>query len=318
MKKLLLSVAVATIVAAPIAQAGSSLTGSLRYGVDINSNDDNAFTVKNYGSRIKMAGDTAIGSNTGYGKLELRLADSRNGGVVNRTYAVGMKGDFGDLSVGVQDTAFDQATADRSWWNGANTGLVGDRNEKHGAVRYNKSFGAVSLTAGAAMQATGAEDLDLFDIALKYSGGPITVAAAMQSKEFDAVAAVAGALPTLTTAQVLPVAASAARTGSAVSVMGGYNWGSGDATLTYGVEDEDFTGTVERTALLAQFGMGDFYGFYGQSELDGAAETPTLIGVGYTQNLSDQSLIWYELFSEDADDGSDAVTALNAAFKIDF
>lgn len=301
MKKLLLSVAVATFVAAPIAQAGSSLTGSLRYGIDVDSGDETEFRLANFGSRIKMAGDTDMGNGTtGYGKLEMRLSDSRNGAVVNRTYAVGMKGSFGDVSVGVQDTALDQAHTDVTWWNGANKGGIGDRSEKHGAILYKKAFGNIGLALGAAMQA-GGEDLDVVDASVKYSSDAFSAAVGFQSKEFG------GDL-----------------TGTAVLLTGTYNFGAGSAMLTFGTEDEDFTTgaagavTTEKTGIIAQVAVGDFYGFYNQEEFDGGNSTPTNIGVGYTQKLSDQSLIWYELFSDDADDGSDAVTSLNAAYKIDF
>lgn len=298
MKKIALSVAVATIVAAPIAQAGSSLTGSLRYGfayTDDGANDAQT-TLQNFGSRIKMAGDSDLGNGmTGYGNLELRLSDSRNGDVVNRTYRVGVKGAFGDLSLGVQDTAFDIANPDRTWWNGG-FGLVGKRSEKHGALRYSKMFNdAVELRVGAAMQKNdpGAEEAaDIFDIGVKYAANNITLAAAMQS--------------------------DAASEGTATAVSGGYNFGSGDFTVTYGIEDEDFAGGAEVTGLDIQVGFGNFFGWYGQKEADGADSTPSSIGVGYTQSLGPQTTMWYELFSNDPDTDADASMALNAVLKVDF
>ena len=314
MKKLLLSAAVATIVAAPIANAGSSLTGSLRYGLNYTDSGtlvddpttasadlidpDGQLDIQNFGSRIKMAGDTDLGNGmTGYGALELRLAGARNGGVGNRFYNVGVKGDFGDLSFGLQDTAFDIANPDRTWWN-AGTGLVGKRNEKNGALVYKKSFGDIELRAGAQMtnNTVGSEETaDIADFGVKYAANNITLAAAVQN--------------------------DAAADGSATAIMGGYNFGAGDFTVTYGVEDDKFSGAgVDKTGIDIQAGFGNFYGWYSQTELDvDGAATPSRIGVGYTHKLSDQMLIWTELFSDDPDTANDdATTSLNTVLKIDF
>ena len=297
MKKLALAVTVATIVAAPIAQAGSTLTGSLRYGLNFSDDgvNDSQIDVTNFGSRIKWAGDTDLGAGkTGYGKLELRLNDARNANVVNRMYAVGIKGGFGDISFGVQDTAFDIANPDRTWWNGG-TALVGNRDEKNGAVTYKNSFGDISMAIGAQMtnNAVGAEEAaDIIDAGVKYSANNIMLAAAVQS--------------------------DTASEGTATAISGGYNFGAGDFTLTYGIEDEDYTGGAERTGLDFQAGFGNFYGWYSQTEFDGADETPFRAGLGYTHTLNDQMLIWTELFTTDADDGSDAAMGFNSALKIDF
>lgn len=313
MKKLLLSVAVATIVAAPIAQAGSSLTGSIRYGLNftdsgtmvddpttvaVDSIDPDAqINIENFGSRIKMAGDSDLGNGmTGYGKLELRLDGARGGAVNNRMYAVGVKGNFGDLSFGLQDTAFDIANPDRTWWNGG-TGLIGKRSEKNGAVVYKKSFGDIEMRAGAQMinnTVESEEAADIIDFGVKYAANNITLAAAVQN--------------------------DAAADGSATAIMGGYNFGAGDITVTYGVEDEDFSGAgADKTGIDVQAGFGNFYGWYSQTEVDLAgAPTPNRIGVGYTHSLSDQMLIWTELFSDDPDTDDDATVSLNTVLKIDF
>lgn len=308
MKKLLLSVAVATIVAAPLAQAGSSLTGSMRYGFEYTDNgtDDAQTNVRNFGSRIKMAGDTDLGNGmTGYGNLELRMNNEKDytqdskdsGGVGNRTYRVGVKGNFGDISFGLQDTAFDIANPDRTWWNGG-TGLIGKRSEKNGAVRYSKMFGDIELRAGAQMvnnAANAEEAADIVDFGVKYAANNITLAAAVQN--------------------------DAAADGSATAISGGYNFGAGDITVTYGVEDEDFSGEgADKTGIDIQAGFGNFYGWYSQTEVDlDGAPTPNRIGVGYTHKMSDQMLIWTELFQTDPDTaGSDSAMALNTTLKIDF
>jgi len=302
MKKVLVASAIAAAIGGmSVAQAESTLTGSLRYGINANSD---AVTLQNYGSRIKYDGSNDAGV---FGKLELRLADSRNGTVVNRHYAVGMGGDWGKVSLGVLDPAFD-AVGDRnlSWWNGG-FGLLGS-NEAHGGIRFDKSMGAVSIAlsahafadtvddTGAAL--TNADDaIDRVDASLLYSADALTFGVA--------VASLAGGEPN--------------NDGSKTAVHLGYKFDGGQVRATVGSQDADFSGAAgDKSGLNLQAAFGNVYGWYGQTEVDGSNQTATHIGLGYTQSLSDRALIWYELFSSDPDDGSDAVTSLNAALKFDF
>ncbi len=287
MKKVLVASAIAAVMGGTsIAQAESTLTGSLRYG--INANDDSV-TLQNYGSRIKYDGSNDAGV---FGKLELRLADSRNGTVVNRHYSVGMGGDWGKVSLGVQDAAFDMV-GDRnlSWWNGG-FGLPGTA-EANGGIRFDKSMGNVSLAISAFMNGTTTDDVDVADVALLYAADALTVGAAVQSN-------VGG-------------------DGSKTALHAGYKFDGGQVRATIGNTEAEFNGAAGDTAgLNLQAAFGNVYGWYGQTEVDGSNQTATHIGLGYTQSLSDRALIWYELFSSDPDDGSDAVTSLNAALKFDF
>ena len=293
MKKALLATAIAAATGAmSVAQAESSLTGSLRYG--INANDDTT-TLQNFGSRIKYDGKNDAGV---FGKLELRLADSRNGTVVNRHYAVGMGGDWGKVSLGVLDPAFDMAgNRDLTWWNGG-FGQLGSA-EANGGIRYDRSFGAVSIAVSAHMFTdAGNEDVDRVDGAILYSAGGITLGAAVASNTGGA----------------------ANNDGSKTAVTAAYAFDGGQIRAVVGSQEAEFNGAAGDTdALNVQVAFGDIYAWYGQTEVDGSGSTPTSIGVGYTQSLSDRALIWYELFSSDPDTaGSDTTTALNAALKFDF
>lgn len=302
MKKILLVVAVGVTMAAPFAMAESKLIGSLRYGaafVDNGDGTDAELSSQNFGSRIKWSGSADLDNGmTSFGKMELRLSDSRNGDVVNRMYAVGVKGGFGTVSLGVQDSAFDLVNPDRTWWNGG-TGLVGNRSEKNGVVKYENSFGDVAVAVAATMQAgdDDADAADIFDAAIKYSANGITAGVGIQS--------LAGNGDPVT------------NDGTAFALTGGYNFGAGDVTLTYGVEDEDYTGGAEKTGIDLQAGFGDFFAWFSSIDNDGGTN-PTRVGLGYTQNIGPKTLIWYEAFSTDADDDTDTDIALNVALKIDF
>lgn len=305
MKNTLLPVvAVSVALVAPLAMAESesSLVGSVRYGValvDSGDGTDAEFSYQNFGSRIKLSGSRDLDNGmTSFGKMEIRLSDSRNGNTVNRMYAVGIKGGFGTVSLGVQDSAFDLVNPDRAWWNGG-MGLVGNRIEKNGVIKYENSSGDVSVAVAATMQAgdDDADAADIVDAAIKYSANGITAGVGVQS--------LAGNGDPVT------------NDGTAFAVTGGYNFGAGDFTLTYGVEDEDYTGGAERTGIDLQAGFGDVYAWFSSMDNDGGTN-PTRVGLGYTQKLGPKTLIWYEAFSTDADDGSDADIALNAVLKIDF
>ncbi len=312
MKKTLIAAAAvaATSLAVPVvsqadshAKTTSKLVGSLRYGfayADPGGDADADLSSQNFGSRIIWSGSSDLGTGTtAFANLELRLNDARNANVVNRKYRVGLKGDFGKVSWGIQDTAIDLVTPDRTWWNGG-SGYVTLRNEKPGAVKYENSFGDIKLAA--AIQAAPNDDdndvADVFDVAVKYSANGVTLGAGVQTQAGNGD----------------PVA----NDGTAFQVVGGYNFGAGDITIGFGVADEDFTGGAEVTGIEAQAAFGDIYAWFGSRDNDGGAN-PTRIGLGYTQKIGPQALLWYELFSDDPDtDGSDNTLAFNMALKIDF
>ncbi len=308
MKKTLIAVAVASLIAPLAAQADSTFVGSMRYGVAFNDPGDGAdaeASVRNFGSRIKWSGSGDLDNGmSAFGKYELRLnnerdsADDLSGGIGNRMYHVGVKGGFGAISLGLQDSAWDLVNPDRTWWNGG-TGLLGNRSEKKGVLKYDGNFGDVAFSAAATMQA-GDDDgdaVDIFDAAVLYAANGIRAGVGMQTLAGDGD----------------PVT----NDGTAFAVHGGYDFGGADIQLTYGVEDEDYTGSVERTGIYFEAGFGDAYVWYGQREFDGG-DAPTGLGIGYTQSLGKQTLIWYELFQNDPDDGSDADVGLNATLKVDF
>ncbi len=310
MKKTLVALAAVSLLAPLAAQAAgtsSTLVGSLRYGLAYSDPGDGAdgdFSSQNFGSRIKWAGSSDLGTGTtAFGQLELRLNSARNSNVVNRHYRVGLEGDFGKVSLGLQDSAFDLVNPDPSWWNGG-AGLGGNRAEKPGTVKYENSFGDVAFAAAVTAE-TGDTDndfADLFDIAAKYSANGITLGAGMQTLAGDAASAHLGT-----------------GDGSAFAITGGYNFGAGWFDVTFGVEDEDFNavGGSEVTNMHLNVVFGDVYGWFGSKETDGG-NTPTGMGIGYTQSLGPKTLIWYELFQNDADDGSDADLGINMALKLDF
>lgn len=298
-KTLLASAIIAATGAMSVAQAESTLTGSLRYGIDIN--DDTA-TINNYGSRIIYKGSNDAGV---FGSLELRLDDARNGSVVNRKFEVGMGGDWGKVALGVIDPVFDKAgSIDITWWNNG-VGLLSS-DEAQGGLRYENAFGGLSLFASvhgfadpvATNPAEPDSEIDRADLALLYSAGPITVGAG--------VASLVGGEPN--------------SDGMKTALHGGYKFDGGEIMATFGVQDADFDGsTADLEGLNIQVVFGNIFGWYGQEERDAAgAATPSRIGIGYTQQLSDRALIWYELFSDDPDTDEDATTSLNAALKFDF
>ena len=333
MKKTLLALSVATIAAAPVAHADSQLTGSLRYGLtysDPGNDADSEVSVNNYGSRIKWSGDTDLGNGmTAIGKLELRLNGERNGNVVNRLYYVGVKGGFGEVTLGTQDSAYDLATFDDTWWFGGG-GLLGDRNEKEGVIKYKGSFGDVTVAVAAQMLSgdgdanQDVDDADIVDAAVKYDNGTFTVGAAVQSKTGGA--GVDGdnyASRVDATGQPTGVANTDEADGTVASLLLGYDYGAGNVNLTLTAADEDYGYAVgleksEATGVELQLYHGNFLAFYNSTDLDKGNNTPFDVGIGYTQSLGPQTLIWYELVNRDPDTDADAALTAAATLKYDF
>jgi len=292
MKKSVLALSIAAMLVAPSIQA-VELGGSVRYGLVHNTKDDGDSSLQNRGSRLKGSGDIDLGNGlTGLGSFELRLADERNGEVVNRKYSIGVKGDFGSFEMGVRDTAYDLSTSDGTYWNGA-FGLLGNRIEKNGAFVYKKSAGDVTFAIGGQMDPddTDNDALDLVDAAVKYKANGLTLAAGVQSLADDGVA---------------------------TNLTAGYDFSGWKARITLGTEDEDYTGGAEKTALNIQAFAGDAYAWYGLIDTDEGGPEATRVGLGYVLKLGPKTLIWTEVFSQDPDDGTDTFSAVNVILKRDF
>ena len=106
MNKKLLAVAVAGTLAAPMALADVSTSGSIRVGVEASDGD---WAVVNGGSRLRFKASEDLGNGqTAFTTYEFGVdaaGGSIGGGSTNRVTLVGLKGDWGSISLGSQWSA---------------------------------------------------------------------------------------------------------------------------------------------------------------------------------------------------------------------
>lgn len=210
MKKSILALAVATALATPFAaQADTILYGSARVSVDYSDDEslldsDGSWDVVNNASRLGVLGSEDLGGGlSAIYQYEFGVDMTEGGNFEsNRPKFVGLKGDFGQLTVGTQEPPYyhvagitDVFNTDKSFGNtaflggsfsGFNLNTTGDRDLGEGSLfRLANSlyygtpdFGGFSgevmlVMNGSANDNEGYSDgVDLWNIAAKYSNGP--------------------------------------------------------------------------------------------------------------------------------------------------
>ena len=213
MKKSVLALAVAAALAAPLAvQADTILYGSARVSVDYNDEDninndfngDANWDVVNNASRLGVMGSEDLGGGlSGVYQYEFGVDVTEGGNFQgNRPKFVGLKGGFGTLTLGTQESPYyhvasvvDIFNTDKSF--GATAWLGGSFNGFDINVSSNRATGAGALfrlenslyyttpdfkgfSAEAMLVMNGAENdaqgysngIDIWNIALKYNYGP--------------------------------------------------------------------------------------------------------------------------------------------------
>lgn len=207
MKKSILTLAVAAALAAPLAaQADTILYGSARVSVDYNDEDpaDGFWDVANNSSRLGVLGSEELGGGlSAIYQYEFGVDVTEGGNLEgNRPKFVGLKGNFGQISLGTQETPYyhvagivDVFNTDKSLgstaflggsFNGFKLNPTNDRDLGDGSLfRLENSvyyttpdFNGFSAEAmlvmnGAANDGQGYSDsIDLWNLSAKYSNGP--------------------------------------------------------------------------------------------------------------------------------------------------
>lgn len=211
MKKSILALAVASALAAPLAvQADTILYGSARVSIDyvdensnLNSvddflNSDGYWDIANNSSRLGVLGSEDLGGGlSAIYQYEFGVDVTEGGNFEsNRPKLVGLKGGFGQISIGTQETPYyhvvgvaDTFNSGRTFGSTAWLGGAFAGNDVRGPgdlVRLDNSLyyitpdmGGLSIEAMIAADGTGltdtqgfTNDVDLWNIGLKYSNGP--------------------------------------------------------------------------------------------------------------------------------------------------
>ena len=185
MQKKLIAVAIAGALAAPAAIADVAVSGSIRTGVEYTGSE---WKVSDNYSRLRFKSSSDLGNGqSAYMGYEFRV-DSAKGSIVTgntqRLSYVGIKGDWGSLSLGSQwSTLFNTVGTfiDKSnrfggvgyWGNGGGQYRMKD------SVAFTTQAGPVWLQADAQMNA-GGDDLDRTSIGGTFAVGGASIGAAWQ------------------------------------------------------------------------------------------------------------------------------------------
>ena len=179
MQKKLIVVAVAGLLSAPVA-ADVAVSGSVRVRMDY---DGNQWQVKNSGSRLRFKASSDLGNGqSAYMNYEFGVdagIGSIQTGKTKRLAYVGMKGDWGSLSLGAQwSTMFSVVGTyiDKSnvygglgyWGNGSGPYRMAN------SVAVSTNVGGFSLSADAQMP-SGGDDIDIATVGTSISVGGLSM-----------------------------------------------------------------------------------------------------------------------------------------------
>lgn len=311
------AMAVAGIVAAPVVQAGADeIYASARIGLEnVDTGGISDLRVRSFGSRFGARGEADLGNGmTGFGRYEWDVDftdsasddvsdnsyDADNDGVTIRHRYVGVKGDFGSVTIGQAYHSYYNLVygpTDNPWWGSGyvypSTGRQAD------GITYAGSAGAVNYSlTGIFSRDADEESPDETQVAVSFGIGDMTLGIGVRTFADNAD--------------------DPATTGQDESdnVIGVVLHGIplGDASLGVGFQSQD-----ERDAFVIEALIGNAYVHYESGSADDLDVDPSALTLGYTQSLGRKTTMWYEVISTDADtgDSDDDLTVLRAVLKYD-
>ena len=311
-KKTLTALAVAGVIATPMA-AQADLYASARIGLaSTDTGGVSELTVQGVSSRFGMKSETDLGNGmTGFGRYEFGVS-TEGGGVLSRRHAfVGLKGDFGSVTLGqTYHTFYNHVIGPYDIpWVGSNKYSAATDNGRNGeAISYAGSAGAISwgatgyFNADATLVGTtvvGEEGLNGFEVAATFGIGDMNLGVGIQDLEAEAP-------------NDIDPAVGVTLSGIAL----------GSASMAVSIQSRSTNGTsVGFDTLALHLGAGNFYGHFESSSPDvtGTASEPTMLTVGYNLPLGRKTMAYFEAVIDDADtnNSDDDSTALFAVLKYD-
>ena len=313
-----IAMAVAGVVAAPVAvQAGADeLYASARVGVwNVNEGGNGDMEVRSFSSRFGARGETDLGNGLiGFGRYEWNVDMNNGSSISNRHRYVGLKGDFGKVTLGQTYHTFYNfvvGPTDIPWWHSgyAMIAYVG-RTDK--AITY--SGGSDAFAFGATGYFVNDADEqntpDAWEVAGSFTfGNDMTLAVAAQGTQ----------APNKNRGQQIGNGTDKTVLGAALSgIM------LGDVGIGVGAQSQD-----DDTSFLVDVTLSGFYGHVeaelldkdseANSSRDGDDQDRVSYTLGYTQSLGRKTTAYYELnyIDNDTGRGDDDRTAVMAVLKYD-
>jgi predicted porin len=202
MNKKMIALAVAGVMAAPIASAAPSVYGRVQaeladaeWTVDGNAalSDEGRNLVDNAMGRVGIKGSEDLGNGlSALYKYEFKTNTVTSGGLSDRATYVGLKGAFGTVTFGRNAGAYKgtnldpyiATTLEARNGGGQSSGNFGHAGFINDTIKYTNKFGAVKFSA-----IISADDSDTTSgdnqFALDYKGGPLRLIAAVSNNDFD-------------------------------------------------------------------------------------------------------------------------------------
>jgi predicted porin len=326
MKKTLLALAVAGIVAAPAAMAEVTVYGLAHISLDNVSTDadggDQDLAVTSRASRVGVkAAEDLGGGLTAVAQMEWQIDmsdDNTSTGISSRNQIVGLAGGFGTVALGRHDTPYKMSTgkldlfsdtaADYNLLIGSPAGL---ENRGNDVVAYlSPDFNGFSFQAAIVAadvvddEGDDANVADATSIAVQYNAGPLFVALANESFE-DEVAAGAGS--------------NKGQSGTRLGV--GYDFGMAKVGFVYetasdvGAADDDYNAWLINAAfpvggnntIIAEYGVGTLE--VDASGVDDTERTLYAVGVSHGFSKTSSAYVAYGNLDVDADGSASDDTA---------
>lgn len=302
-----IALAVASTVATPMAaQAEGSVYASARVGVEnVDTAGISDARMRSFGSRFGARGETDLGNGmAGFGRYEWDVDfassnTSSNDDIGLRHRYVGLKGDFGSMTIGqTYHTFYNHVVGplDNPWW-ASGYAMVNYRGRTDGAVTYAGSAGAIDFGVTGYFLWEGEEELpDQIEAAVSFGVGDLgTIGIALQNTADNTSQGSAG-----NDEDIVAV------TWHGISL--------GDATMGVGFMNQD-----EDDSITFDLGIGNIIVHFETLADDSADADPTMVMLGYTQSLGRNTTAWYEIVSYDADsdDSDDDITVVRGVLKYD-
>ena len=330
MQKKLIALAIAGVMAAPMASADVEIYGKVRLSVGLVSDDnpgatseDSKLSVTSHASRLGFKGSDDLGNGlTALWQVETQIDMDDNSNTdpfegMRNTY-VGLAGDFGQVRLGRHDTPYKMATKDIM----ADT--YGDYNA---VVSKSHDYRSDNLIAYISPDMSG------FSFAAAYivdaedggmSGGSDNLPDNTQDDDNDGISLMAkyktGAFGVSLGVQSVSNAGGANTDDAEATKLGlTYDLGATDLMLVY--ENEEMGSTLDRDNIYfgLTHGMGDGTIKFGLGQkgesASGASDGGDFLALGWFNKMSD-STEWYAVYSQMANDtnGTHGVEGVKSGF----
>ena len=192
MKKTMIAMAVAGVVAAPMASADVSISGVIEQSFVNDDNVNTGWTADTFNMLNFQASEDLGNGMTAFAKWGFLDKDGRTGDAMDGGDAtVGLKGDFGTVVLGTMEDFTEGKAMSRMTMNGTAAAIeVGNNNATRtaGGMAYvspSISGVTVGLAGFAGQSTTGTENLDATDIMLHYVNGPLDIIMTQETQDKD-------------------------------------------------------------------------------------------------------------------------------------